>query len=195
MKLKDIMDHLKSKGWNCKRDEAGDRYAIKEFEGFQIQLLPLLDKRKNHIIFSLEPSLSLKQYSETCALLLQRKDDFEPLISRYGWPKLSSEMDSLPQREFEELSLADIDSLEIETIEWAKKQDINKAIGYYANLPTDSTGSLPLNHLAALIVQKNKEQLEHYQKSFLEGNRLGFVPYITDEVMNRAVQLVNGSKP
>ncbi|MCF7528810.1 DUF6990 domain-containing protein [Neisseria lisongii] len=194
MTLKDIMNHLKSKGWDCKRDQIGDRYAIKEFEGLQIQLLPILDKRKNYIVFSLAPSLSLKQYSEICALLMEEKNDFEPLISRYGWPKLSLEMDSFPQKEFEELSLANIDSLEIEAMEWARKQDINKAIEYYANLPTDSAGSLPLNHLAALIIQKNKEQLEYYKQSFIEGNRLGFVPYITDKVINRAVQLANSKQ-
>lgn len=190
MKLKDIMDHLKSKGWNCKRDQVGDRYAIKEFEDFQMQLLPILDKRKNYIIFSLEPSLSLKKYSEVCSLLMNEKNDFEPLISRDGWPQLSLEMGELPQREFEELNPANIDTLEAEAIEWAKKQNINKAIQYYANLPTDSVGSLPLYHLAALIMQNNKEQLEYYQQSFLKGNRLGFVPYITNEVINRALQLV-----
>lgn len=189
MKLREIMHHLQSKGWTCGRDSTGERYGVKDFDNLQIQLLPLFDKRNGYVIFSLEPSISLKQFSFSCAFIMQEKNDFAPLISRDGWPPLSLEVNP-PQREFIDLKLHDVDLLEEEAIEWAKKQDIDKAIKYYANLPTNSAGSLPLCHLAALVIQGNKERLEYYCQSFLNGDRLGFVPYITDEVIDRAVELV-----
>jgi len=72
---------------------------------------------------------------------------------------------------------------------WAKKQDLSKALHDYALLPTDAPGARPIWHLAALAILKDVEKLKSYQDSFEAGDRLGFVPYVTKEYIERAVVL------
>lgn len=56
------------------------------------------------------------------------------------------------------------------------------------NTPTDSVGIVPAQHLAALALSKNFERLEFYLTSLQKGDRLGFVPYITEEYISRALE-------
>lgn len=59
----------------------------------------------------------------------------------------------------------------------------------YRALPTDSKGARPLRHLAALAITGDIGRLAKYQRRFEQGDRLGFVPYITAEMLERALLL------
>jgi hypothetical protein len=72
-------------------------------------------------------------------------------------------------------------------ISWARSQNIESGLMGYRNLPTDAKGAMPLRHLAALAVAGDVERLEGYKKSFDMGDRLGFVPYITASMIDRAI--------
>lgn len=74
-------------------------------------------------------------------------------------------------------------------ISWASVQDIEKGLAIYRALPTHSKGALPLRHLAALAVAGDVERLAKYQFSFVQGDRLGFVSYVTQEMISRALSL------
>lgn len=82
-----------------------------------------------------------------------------------------------------------------ESIEWAKYQNIDKALEYYAHLPTNSPGSAPLGHLAALIIRKEVQTVLYYKNRFGAGYNLGFVPYITTDVIAKAVNLICQKQP
>lgn len=74
-----------------------------------------------------------------------------------------------------------------EAIAWAKVQDLDKALYDYAALPTDIPGIQPVLHLGALAVLGDVAKLRFYQASFEAGDRLGFVPYITKDYIDRAL--------
>ncbi|RMQ97899.1 hypothetical protein ALP94_02834 [Pseudomonas savastanoi pv. glycinea] len=76
-------------------------------------------------------------------------------------------------------------------ISWARSQNIESGLMFYRNLPTDSKGAMPLRHLAALAIAGDVERLDGYKKSFEVGDRLGFVPYITDAMIDRALLKAN----
>jgi len=69
------------------------------------------------------------------------------------------------------------------------KCDLAEALDLNINLPTDSKGSAPLLHLAALAILGRVDRLKSYRTSFETGDRLGFVPYITKDFIDRAVVL------
>lgn len=190
MNKRDISTELKKLGWIYIKDENNDKYFLKNYEDLQVILTPKLEKRGEIFYFSLDPSVSSRKFSEICNYLICEEREFYYLISRYGLlaPPLEK---GLPESEFEFINVDIFNDLLAEASIWAKYQEIDKALQYYAEAPTTWPGIAPIYHLAALVIQENKERLKHYQQSFLEGNRLGFVPYITDEVINRAVQLVN----
>jgi len=47
----------------------------------------------------------------------------------------------------------------------------------------------PLWHLAALALARDVARLDTYQRAFHRGERPGFVPYITTEMIDRALVL------
>jgi hypothetical protein len=75
-----------------------------------------------------------------------------------------------------------------EVVAWAKSCDIDAGLKTLRDLPTNSIGAMPARHLAALAEAGDVETLTRYRDSFASGDRLGFVPYITDEFITRALE-------
>ena len=140
-------------GWKYKNID-GDKNFIRDIDDIQIQLLPYLDRLdKDTVKFSFFPSVSISRFTEIQNYLMEEAVDFVPLVSRCGWCAPVIEKGAPPDK-FHEINFEIFDFLLEESIEWAKYQDIDKALDYYANLPTNSPGSAPLGHLAALIIRK-----------------------------------------
>lgn len=78
-------------------------------------------------------------------------------------------------------------NLSEKTISWAKSCNISEGLKALRNLPTNSIGAMPARHLAALAGAGDVETLSRYRDSFVAGDRLGFVPYITNDFIARAL--------
>ena len=189
MNKRDVSTELKKLGWIYIKDENNDKYFLKNHGNLQIILTPVLEKRGEIFYFNFDPSVSTVEFSQACSYIIREEKDFYYLICRHGLLAPSIEKGE-PESEFEFINIDIFNSLLNEAVTWAKYQDIDKSLKYYAEAPTTWPGIAPLYHLAALVIQGNKERLEYYRQSFLNGDRLGFVPYITDEVIGRAVELV-----
>ncbi|WP_323768667.1 DUF6990 domain-containing protein [Antarctobacter sp.] len=74
-------------------------------------------------------------------------------------------------------------------IEWAAGHDLDALYAGFRNLPTDAVGSQPLYHLVALGLQGDVTRLTGYLDAFRAGDRLSFVPYITEDMVARALTL------
>lgn len=83
-------------------------------------------------------------------------------------------------------TLADIERLSNHILDWATSRNISHGLELLRNIPTDSLGAMPARHLAALAEAGDILTIRQYQESFAKGERLGFVPYITDEYLQRA---------
>lgn len=84
---------------------------------------------------------------------------------------------------------SDIVSISNELLEWAKQQNVEEGLSIFCNYPTDAVGNMPLKHLGALAIAKDVNRLNYYLESFKAGNRLGFVPYITQDFIERALKI------
>lgn len=178
MKTKELVSILEDLDWYCSKDEVGDYFCNKEYGPIQVQVIPAVGKRTDHFRVSLMPSVSTKEFSSAIAFIFNDKKDYAPIA-------VSNE----PPSKIVDLTRDDVVCLADAAVSWAKSQSIEQGLEAYRNLPTDSKGASPLRHLAALAITGHCGQLTSYQCSFAQGDRLGFVPYITKEMIDRAVDL------
>ena len=174
---------LRELGWRVGKDEVGDKFCALVLNGRQLQVIPTIRKVSDHFRVTLMPSVSTKEFSSAVSFICGRDDKYTPIIVSNDIPL-----------KLHDLSRDDVVSLSEAAISWALAQDIGCGLEAYRNLPTDSKGAGPLRHLAALVIVKDLPRLAHYQKAFEEGDRLGFVPYITKAMIDRAVELVSKSR-
>ncbi|WP_080278340.1 DUF6990 domain-containing protein [Stenotrophomonas indicatrix] len=178
MNEKDVASALKEQGWACGRDEAGDYFCIANAGNRQVQVIPYIGKRSDHFRVSLMPSISSEEFSTAAGLILGKGRYYSPVI-------VSNE---LPER-LVELSANDVSRLSEKAISWAHAQSLEDGLAAYRNLPTDAKGAMPLRHLAALAIAGEVDRLESYRRNFELGDRLGFVTYITTEMIDRAISI------
>ncbi|WP_414492909.1 DUF6990 domain-containing protein [Stenotrophomonas maltophilia] len=178
MNEKDVVSVLKEQGWVCGKDEVGDYFCIENFGHRQVQVIPYVGKRSDHFRFSLMPSISSEEFSTAVGLILGEVKDHVPVV-------VSTE---LPEK-LAELSASDVSRWSEKAISWAHAQSLEDGLAAYRNLPTDAKGAMPLRHLAALAIAGEVDRLESYRRKFELGDRLGFVPYITSEMIDRAISI------
>jgi hypothetical protein len=90
------------------------------------------------------------------------------------------------------ITTADVRSLGEAAILWAVAEQAAGGLERLTQMPTTSVGAFPLRHLAALAVLGRRPQLQSYVAAFHAGDRMGFVPYITTEMVEAALSHANG---
>ncbi|TXR48436.1 DUF6990 domain-containing protein [Phyllobacterium endophyticum] len=175
----DIVLAFKELGWQTGKDEGGDNFAILDLGDILLQTIPRLRPITGGKTLDYGGSISTPEFTNTVAKIFSRKEFHASLI--VGW-----ELKPLRQPDF---TFEDIRALSTRLIEWAKSQDVDAALKRLRESRTDSKGTEPLYHLAALALAGDVDKLDYYQRSFEAGDRLGFVPYISKEMIDRAVEI------
>jgi hypothetical protein len=183
MKEKDIVSILKEQGWVFNKDEVGDYFCLADVGEVQLQVIPSVGKRSDHFRVSLMPSISSREFSEAVSFILGDDSSNAPIIVSNGAPE-----------KFSSFSSDDIIRLSDKAISWARSQNIDEGLRVYRALPTDVKGAMPIRHLAALAMAGDTGRLDEYKKSFEMGDRMGFVPYVTSEMIDRALMVAQKSK-
>jgi hypothetical protein len=168
-------------GWKIEKDEIGDKFCTFELEN--CVLVAGLDFRKygDMMRVLVTPSISTEEYTNVVNKIFGKKSQngLMPIIIA-SYPFLQQII----------YTYDDIKKLSNDLIIWAKAQSVEQGLRLYENLPTDSKGRMPLCHLASLAILGNVEKLAYYLNSFKKGDKLGFVPYITEEMIERALLAV-----
>ncbi|OQR32241.1 hypothetical protein BWR15_20275 [Pseudomonas sp. T] len=176
MKEENVVSILKEQGWVCSKDEVGDYFCVTEVGGVQLQVIPSVGKRSDHFRVSLMPSISSKEFSEAVDFILGESSRYTPVVVSNEAPE------KLP-----EFSSDDVIRLSERAMSWARSQSLDAGLAVYRNLSTASKGAMPVRHLAALAIAGDVGCLAGYKESFQKGDRLGFVPYITSSMIERAL--------
>ncbi|WP_051919549.1 DUF6990 domain-containing protein [Basilea psittacipulmonis] len=196
MDIEAVKAKLVSQGWTYDQDEflgqVFNEYFWKMIGDVQVYLQPYMRKMdEGRIEFSLGPAISTQEFQDVRNYVMQESFPREFILARYAWRCMAPETETkYPETEFSEITDKVFDEMLESSLEWARCQDVEKALEYYANLSTNQFERTIAKHLAALVIRGEKEKLLYYQKCFAEGNRLDFVPYVTDEAINRALELV-----
>ena len=176
MNESELIDILVCLGWCDGRDDVGEVFLTRDIGGVLVQILPHIAKRPDHYRFSLNPSVSTNDFSVAASYISGERFRFEPIIVGIDIPK-----------KIHEISTRFVQESSDQVVSWVRNQNIDQGLEVLRNLPTDSKGAFPLRHLAALGVAGDVEKLRSYERCFREGDRCGFVPYITDKVIARAL--------
>jgi hypothetical protein len=177
MKINDATLLLKSFGWKASKDEVGDRYTLFQLPDRVVQIVYGIRRFVAYQSFSSTLSVSTGEFSSASSRIEGSGRRCWPLLVRWeGLSVMAPEL--LPEH---------IQQASDEAIAWAQSQDLDKALRDHAALPTDAPGTGPVLHLASLAILGEVEKLKSYQASFEAGDRLGFVPYVTKDYIDRAV--------
>jgi len=178
MKSKEVSEHLKRLGWSTRTDEVGDRSALFVLPDRVVSIIFGIRKYMHEQGLEVMQSVSTDAFSGACARVRSGRSAYSPLVSSWkGWELIVPEVLEAHVRQASD-----------ESIEWAQKQDLDSALQSHAELPTMAPGARPVWHLAALALSGETENLEFYLSEFEEGNRLGFVDYISKDHILRALK-------
>lgn len=176
--MEEVISIFADLGWSCSKDEVGDFFCLMERDGKLIQIIPSFSKRADHFRVSLMPSISTIEFSNAAAFIKGEEAGFEPII-----------VSSFPVEKLQSLERNNIERLSKTVLDWVCDQNMSAGLEEYRNLPTNAKGARPLRHLASLVLAGDIAVLERYEKSFERGDKLGFVPYITTDMISRALVL------
>lgn len=175
---KEILNVLTLEGWTLTKDEVGESAAKLALNDRVLSVIPNLKRLNSGQVLRMRESVSTEEFNKAVSFIAGQKNLYFPLKTRFGSDFKSSKFS--PNEIIELLK-------NIKT--WGKEIDLNAELKLKCKLPTNSKGILPLHHLAALALKKDSETLKHYKSVFQIGDRLGFVPYITEEHISRALKL------
>lgn len=177
MKTKEVTQILKSLGWKAFTDEVGDKYTHYELPDRVVQIIYGIRKFSQDEQFEAMLSASTSAFSVACMEIAGDGESYAPLVR--AWTDICIRASEILEEHVRQASE--------EAIAWAQEQDLDKALREHAALPTNAPGALPIWHLAALALLGEVAKLKSYQASFEAGDRLGFVPYVTKDYIDRAV--------
>jgi hypothetical protein len=170
---------LKELGWNHDRDEVGDDYAFFHLPDRMVRLTYTIINFREVQQLEFSQAVSTEAFSRVCRDIRGRGGHFSPLGK--PWEGM---IIRLP-----EILVEHVRQASEEAILWAMQQDLDAALKDYCELSTRCVGPEPVWHLAALALRGHLEKLGEYRVAFENGDRLGFVSYVTMDYIDRALAI------
>ncbi|MDO8344103.1 MAG: hypothetical protein Q7T48_12950 [Cellvibrio sp.] len=177
--MSDVLSVFQQLAWDVSKDSVGDRIlSFRLTDNTQITGAPAFRKLPNSQLIESCFGVSF-DFLDSVITKIEKKRKVSPWHVCQGSFKWKKDF-------FNE---SDIVSISNELLEWAKQQNVEDGLSIFRNYPTDSVGNMPLKHLGALAIAKDVNKLSYYLESFKAGDRLGFVPYITQDFIERALKI------
>ena len=181
----DLVACFERLGWKPGRDDVGDRNA--EIRIGEKILRPLLSRRDTRypgnpngaLIFEMGGWIT----EDAICLAYTIMKDAKKRVS-YSCP-----VENSPNYKIDKPVVYEDDVAEISDayIKWGRNYDMVGGLKALRDLPTNCIGAMPARHLAALAAYGDVDTLAQYLNSFAQGDRLGFVPYITSDYIRTAL--------
>lgn len=185
MNVKQVASSLTAIGWSVGRDNVGDFFAERDLGDRRIQMVFGIRKLSEETVLYCVLSVTTEVFSNACAEIYGDRSQKlgAPLVRAWRSPELRAK----------EIGEAEVKALSAAAWQWAVEQDLRQAIIDYSRLPTSAPGARPIWHLAALSILRDAERLEAYLTSMKAGDRLGFVNYVSVDMIARALKLAQSN--
>lgn len=175
----ELYNILLDNGWTIRKGI--DDCAYKQLPDRQIQVIPGIKNLIDEYQIIMMTSVSTKDFSILVEYIEDNKKPRKIVHSGIVKNKQDCIQTNNPTRGVVETYLQDIEV-------WAHEQDTEAGLKQYCKLPTDSKGNLPLHHLSALAISGQSKQLANYLEHFKKSDNMGFVPYIKQDFIERALE-------
>lgn len=173
MTQKEIIEIFLQIGWKKKRSECiydlGDRF---------VQILPKLKILTERDKLALSPCVSTVAFQSAIKEISGLKSVDTPIVGDFR------ENDFVYSQQ---LKYEDIVSVSDDILRWASGVDIVSVLESFREIPTNAVGDQSLKHLTALALLGDSITLDRYKRSFASGDRLGFIPLVTADFIDRAL--------
>jgi hypothetical protein len=173
----DLVACFERLGWKTGRGEVGDRYGLLRI-GDKI-LEPYLSRRNLNFPFEIGGWITEDAISAISTLMNCNNKRFSESCPVENSPNYKIDKPVVYEDDVAEISDA--------YIKWGRNYDMVAGLKALRDLPTDCIGAMPARHLAALAAYGDVDTLAQYLNSFAQGDRLGFVPYITTDYIKTAL--------
>lgn len=164
-------------GWTRHRDV--DTYFRKVLDQCMVQIIPSVAPITGGIVIDLSESCITEE--------MKRSMDF--VVGKDHWSGILSNRQPSTSEIRSHFDEADVQSLLEGAQSWASKVNRIEALERYAAYSTTAVPGYVVGHLVALALLGRRDQLLDYRRSFSDGNPYGFVPYVTPEMLDRALEL------
>lgn len=171
----EVLQEFKKFGWKVKTS-GGEKIASKQDGDNLVEVVVQQFYLPNSVKLELSVSASSKEFCGICAKVAGRKEMHATICQTYL------------EKPFADLSKIDIKSLSDEIEIWWGAQPIASSLKTMSQPPPE-TGQAQLYHLAALAYLGDFNTLMEYQSVFSKGKRMGFVPMIKAEMIERALDI------
>ena len=164
---KDLVEAFAARGWRVAHGSYG------ELRSGDRVLCAVLSKRSPSFPFTMGGWLTTDAISAAYTSILHpgnRRADSVPLVHSPRF-EISSQV----------ATDAEIDGVCAGWLGWASGADLDAGMAALLDKDANRSGAMPARHLAALAASGSIEVLESYWRAFAEGDRIGFVNYITAE--------------
>lgn len=179
MKTNEVSKVLMTLGWKNYTDDVGDKFSIYHFPDRIVNIIYRVRKSGEDQLLSFDLTASTGAFSYACKSIYPQYGNYASLIRRQKG--LSYQVPVITEEHVRQATA--------EAVAWVKELDLERVLREHAARPTNSPGTFPILHLAALTLQGDVAKLKSYQASFEAGDRLGFVVYVTKDHIDRAVAL------
>lgn len=185
MNVKQVASSLTAIGWSVGRDNVGDFFAERDLVDRRIQMVFGIRNLSEETVLDCVLSVTTEIFSNACAEIYgdRSQQHGDPLVRALRPPELRAK----------EIGGAEVEALSAAALQWAVEQDLGQAIIDYSKLPTSAPGARPIWHLAALAILRDAERLAAYLSSVRAGDRLGFVNYVSADMIARALKLAQSN--
>lgn len=170
-------------GWKRRVDEVGENYFWLDLGDRIVTVIPYVGKRSDHFRVSFTPSVTTREFSRAVSAINLSDIEHEPISV------MLEKTEKVPT-----LGEAEVRTLLEKVVAWAQSEDLDKGLEIYRALPTDCVGARPMRHVAALALAGDVRKLDGYLSSFKAGDRLGFVSYITESLLDRAIEFAKSGR-
>lgn len=176
MKQTELIHSLESLGWSIAKDEVGDKVATFHLTDRIAYSIPRIQKISSGFVLRMRESFSTERFNHALSYISDEASSYHSMKTKFGNDYRSPSF-----------TIADVERIAKLTSEWASQQNIEFELEKKRSLPTNSAGNLPIQHLGALALRQDTKILSKYYEAFKRGDRMGFVPYIQQNHIERAL--------
>lgn len=174
----DIFRLLSDTGWTVVRDkDDGSRYATLTEHDRIIRVLPTISQSSRGTRIDWRDGICSKNFAKAISIIGARSEAFHPMVLRNGKCQIANQ-----------LTLQDVKCGLGELLENARETDLDCLLDDVLKLPTSAPGHAPLRLLAAMVCKGSFFELIEMRDKMKAGDRMGFVPYIQLEHLERALE-------
>jgi hypothetical protein len=183
--VQQLVSYFQGKDWLLSHDKRENFWTVsRDFDGSSVRFVI---NNKSVLAPTLTPKLRIAPYLTDIAFskiekqIFQSKIQAEPPIA---YTEIVKAVPELPAAFFSLFA-----EVAEEVAKWGRSLDLQSCVHELAIKGVPDVGGGQLRHLTALAYLGDFNTLVDYQEMFREGKRMNFVPMITPEMIDRAVNI------